>query len=87
MTSIQDATHEMHIQYLGARMKMSMDAGNRQEADSWMQAQVQAITKRSPEQQARMTAAIDRAIDEGVNYFAACGACDGTQMKAEARHA
>jgi hypothetical protein len=63
-----DATHEMHIQYLGKRMEMAMAAGNRQEAMDWMQAQTLAI-------------------DEGVNYFAACGSRDGAQLKAEARHA
>lgn len=41
--------------------------------------------KRQELAQARIAA--EQAIDEGVDYFAVCGARDGSNLKAEARHA
>lgn len=82
-----DEQREQHIKHCGCMVEQAMAAGDRHEAANWMQAEMLGIALRSPEQQARMTAAIERAIDEGVNYFAACGERDGQQLKTEARHA
>lgn len=79
-----DAERELHIQHCGYLMEQAMLAGNRQEAESWLQAEMQAIATRSPAQVDRMTAAIDRAIDEGVNYFSVCGARDAQQLRSAA---
>lgn len=78
---MSDQERELHIQHCGYLMEQSMLAGNRQEAMDWLQAETQAIGQRSPAQVARMEAEIERAIDEGVNYFAACGSRDGAQLR------
>jgi len=46
-----------------------------------------AIKARSPAQQARITAAIEKAIDEGVDYFQVMGARDGKALREGSRPA
>lgn len=76
-----DAEREAYIARCGRQLVEAMAAGNRQEAVSWMQAEMLAISQRSPAQQARMTAAIDQAIDDGVNYFDSCGARHSAEFR------
>lgn len=47
--SMTDAELEAHILDCGRLMLEAMAAGNRQEADEWLQAQAYAIKCRSPE--------------------------------------
>jgi hypothetical protein len=81
---MNDEQREQQIKHYGHMVEQAMAAGDRHAAANWMQAEMLAIALRSPEQQARMTAAIDRAIDEGVDYFAACGSRDGQQLRSAA---
>lgn len=76
-----DQQRERYIRECGLLMVAAMVAGNRQEADSWMQAEMLAISQRSPAQVAKMTAEVERAIDEGVNYFAAIGDRHAAQLR------
>lgn len=76
-----DQQRERYIRECGVLMVAAMVAGNRQEAESWMQAEMHAIGQRSAAQVARMTAEVERAIDDGVNYFAACGARHGARLR------
>ena len=85
--TITDYERELHIQHAGYLMGLAMHSGNREETQQWLRAQMLAIRQRSPAQQARMTTQIERAIDEGNDYFAACGTRDGQKLKAQARHA
>lgn len=52
-----DTELERHIQDCGRLMLAAMEAGNREEAEGWLQAQNQAIAQCSPAQVARMEAA------------------------------
>lgn len=79
-----DQERELHIQHCGYLMEQAMLAGNRQEALDWLQAETQALGQRSAAQVARMTAEIDRAIDEGSDYFAVMGARHGAAARKEA---
>lgn len=72
--AMTDQERELHIQHCGYLMEQAMLAGNRQEALDWLHAETQAIGQRSAAQVARMTAEIERAIDEGVDYFQVMGA-------------
>ena len=67
MTAYQDeeldsAFLELEIRSAGFYLTRAMDAGNKPEARKWEQEQRRLIGLRSPEQIARMEAAIDRAI-------------------------
>lgn len=53
---MSDEEREQHIADCGRLMLEAMAAGNREEAEGWLQAQNQAIAARSPEQVARMEA-------------------------------
>lgn len=55
---MSDAEREQHIHDCGRLMLEAMAAGNREEAEGWLQAQNAAIAARSPAQVARMEAAI-----------------------------
>ena len=59
---IDDAFLEMEIRSAGIRLTLAMDAGNKPEARKWEQEQRRLIGLRSPEQIARMEAAIALAI-------------------------
>ena len=76
-----DLDRELQIKHYGNLVVETMATGNRHAANNWLQAQMLAIAQRSPQQQARMAAEIDRAIDdEGNNYFAFMGARDAQQI-------
>lgn len=79
--AMTDRERELHIQHCGYLMEQAMAQGNRQEATDWLQAETQAIGQRSPAQIARMTAEIDRAIDEGSDYFSFMGARHGAAVR------
>ncbi len=51
---MNDAEREAHIKDCGRRMEAAYAAGNRQEAEQWLQAQAEAIRARSPLQVVRM---------------------------------
>lgn len=55
-----------------------------QDRVEWLQAEIQAIRQRSAAEIARAADEMDRAIDEGVNFFAACGARDAAAVRQEA---
>ena len=59
---IDDAFLELEIRSAGIRLTLAMDAGNKPEARKWEQEQRRLIGMRSPEQIARMEAAIELAI-------------------------
>ena len=67
--AIGDAELERHIKDTAGRMEAAYAAGNRQEAEGWMQAMYAAIKARSPAAKAAREAEIQRSIDEGVGYF------------------
>lgn len=79
--AMTDRERELHIQHCGYLMEQAMLAGSRQEAVDWLQAETQAIGQRSAAQIARMTAEIDRAIDEGSDYFSVMGARHGVVVR------
>ena len=79
---MNDQQREQHIKHCGCMVEQAMSTGDRHEAANWMQAEMLAIACRSPGQQARMTAAIDKAIDEGNDYFSVTGALHGAQLRA-----
>lgn len=51
-----DQEREDYIKACGDRMRKAYEAGNREDADLWLQAQNHAIKDRSPAQVARMEA-------------------------------
>lgn len=68
-----DADRELFIKECARLMEQAMQAGNRQEAMDWMQAQRKAIAERSPEQLALLVAEETRRLDVGLDYFGAQG--------------
>lgn len=65
-----DQEREDYIKACGDRMRKAYEAGNREDAELWLQAQNQAIKDRSPDQVARM---------EGC-FFAATGEADAAAL-------
>jgi len=82
-----DAEREQHIVDCGYLLEKAMAEGNADEAQHQMALMYAAIEARSPAQQARMTAEIERRIDEGVDYFQVQGARDGRQLGQGVSHA
>lgn len=71
---VSDFAHELKIKHCGNLLAKAMAAGDRHTANKWLEAQSLAIAQRSPQQQARMEAAIEQAISDGNHYFQAQGA-------------
>lgn len=67
------AALEAYIKDCGRQMEAEYAAGNREAAEHWQQEMLLAISQRSPEHQALMTAEIDRRISEGPDYFQVIG--------------
>ena len=59
VAEIQDDLHELQIKKMGLRSEMALAQGKRQKAVEWQQLQARLIAQRSPEQIARMEAAIE----------------------------
>jgi hypothetical protein len=53
---MNDQEREDYIKACGDRMQKAYEAGNREDADLWLQAQNEAIKGRSPAQVARLEA-------------------------------
>lgn len=53
---MNDQAREDYIKACGDRMRKAYEAGNREDAELWLQAQNHAIKDRSPAQVARMEA-------------------------------
>jgi len=64
---------EAHIRDCGRMLEKEYALGNREAAEGWLQEMNLAISQRSPEQQAQMTAEIERRISEGPDYFQVIG--------------
>ena len=62
VAEIQDDLRELQIKKMGLRSELALSQGKRAKAVEWMQLQKRLIAQRSPEQIARMEAAIERAI-------------------------
>lgn len=61
---IQDDLHELRIKKMGLRSELALSQGKRAKAVEWLQLQKRLIAQRSPEQIARMEAAIGKAVGE-----------------------
>lgn len=70
-----DQEREDYIKACGDRMRKAYEAGNREDADLWLQAQNQAIKDRSPAQVARMEACFF--VTAGEDDAAALGVTHG----------
>lgn len=71
-SAMGEAELEQHIHDCGRHMLQAMANNNREEAEGWLQAQMQAIQARSPETKQRMEQAIMQRIHEPC-YFDAQG--------------
>lgn len=67
--TLSDDELEAHIRDLGRLSEEAYAQGDPHGARLWSARMVKAICQRSPAKQAEMTAAIDRRITEGVDYF------------------
>ena len=61
---IQDDLHELRIKKMGLRSELALSQGKLAKAVEWLQLQKRLIAQRSPEQIARMEAAIGKAVGE-----------------------
>jgi hypothetical protein len=69
------------IAELGRRSVKAYENGDPTGARIFLDRQMLAIASRTPEHKAALTAEIDRAIDEGVNYFDWQGRLDAEILK------
>lgn len=89
--AMTDAERELHIADLAGHMeaayarfeKYGMPA-DRDIAWQFMHMRDEAIKARSPAQQARITTALEKAIDEGVDYFQVMGARHAAELRERA---
>lgn len=75
-SALTDIDREMCIKQCGLMMEQAIALGRRELAQYWMEQETRAISRRSPEQQARMIAEIDRRISGSVDYFSVQGTAD-----------
>jgi len=85
-----DAEREMHIADLAghmeaayARFEARHDPADRDSAVHFMHLRDEAIKSRSAAQQAAMTAAIEKRIDDGLDYFQVMGARHAAELRQE----
>jgi len=89
--AMTDAEREQHIADLAghmeaayARFEAHHDPADRDNAVHFMHLRDEAIKSRSADQQARITARIEEAIDNGVDYFQVMGARHAAELRQEA---